>query len=274
MRFTAINRWEGRPGRIHCISVPRRDRILISTCLVIVVALAWTYLVVLGRRMSLSGHDGAIMAAVGVVGTPWTPVDLLLTFVMWTVMMVGMMGVSAAPVLLVFGATRTAREEGDVAPATLAFSLGYAAVWTAFSLVATLAQWMLHETAILSPEMAASNPLIGGAILIGAGVYQLTPFKGACLAHCRSPLAFLLTKWKNGRDGAFRMGVEHGTFCLGCCWALMCVLFVVGVMNLVWVAALAVFVFLERIGPAPRLVGRAAGIAMIIIGLSLVARIV
>ena len=224
--------------------------------------------------MSLSGHDGAMMAAIGIVGTPWTPVDLLLTFAMWTVMMVGMMGVSAAPVLLVFGATRTAREQGDVAPATLAFSLGYGAVWTAFSLVATLVQWTLHETAMLSPAMAASNPLIEGAILIGAGVYQLTPFKGACLAHCRSPLAFLLTKWKNGRGGAFRMGIEHGAFCLGCCWALMSVLFVVGVMNLVWVAAFAMFVFLERIGPAPTLVGRVAGIGMIIIGVSVLARFV
>ena len=114
--------------------------------------------------------------------------------------------------------------------------------------------------------MAASNPHLSGIILLGAGVYQLTPLKSACLAHCRSPLGFLMTHWRDGRGGALRMGLAHGVYCLGCCWALMCVLFVVGVMNLLWVAALTLFVLLEKVGPAPAFIARATGVALVAAG--------
>jgi len=114
--------------------------------------------------------------------------------------------------------------------------------------------------------MATSSARLGGAILIAAGVYQLTPFKGACLTHCRSPLGFLMSHWRGGTAGALRMGIAHGTYCVGCCWALMGVLFVVGVMNLAWVAALTVFVLVEKIGPAGAIVARAAGLVMIAAG--------
>jgi predicted metal-binding membrane protein len=153
----------------------------------------------------------------------------------------------------------------------LLFGLGYVTVWAGFSACAALAQWALHQAALLSPAMSSSSPRLAGMILIGAGVYQLTPFKGACLTRCRSPLGFLMGSWRDGNMGALRMGVGHGGYCLGCCWALMCVLLVVGVMNLVWVAALSVFVLVEKIGPAAAVVSRVAGAMMIVLGLLVVA---
>src|SRR6202011_5167701 len=154
------------------------------------------------------------------------------------------------------GAQRTPR-------VAFAFSAGYLLVWTAFSAGAALAEWALHQAAMLSPAMTTSSARLGGAILVATGVYQLTPFKGACLMHCRSPLGFLMSHWRDGAAGAPRLGTEHGSYCLGCFWALMCVLFVVGVMNLVWVAAIAIFVLVEKIGPAGAFVARVAGVTMI-----------
>jgi predicted metal-binding membrane protein len=136
--------------------------------------------------------------------------------------------------------------------------------------LAAIAQWALHEAAMLSPAMAASSARLAGAILIVAGAYQLSPYKGACLTHCRSPLGFLMTEWRDGTVGALRMGLRHGAYCLGCCWALMCVLFAVGVMNLAWVAVLTVIVLLEKIGPAGMAVARTAGIALILFGILLI----
>ena len=124
---------------------------------------------------------------------------------------------------------------------------------------------------MLSPASTTSNTRLSGAILVGAGVYQLTPWKGACLTHCRSPLGFLMTNWRAGALGAVQMGLRHGVYCLGCCWLLMCLLFVVGVMNLVWVAALAAFVLVEKIGPFGLIVARVAGAIMIVVGIRVVA---
>jgi predicted metal-binding membrane protein len=252
--------------------VSRRDRVLISTCLVVITALAWAYLTHLGRQMSASMEYDTMMANMGMAtDAPWTAADVFFTFAMWAVMMVGMMAGTAAPVLLLFAATRAGRGAGGVRVAVLMFGLGYVAVWVGFSAGAALAQWALHETTMLSPAMKASNPYLAGAILIAAGAYQWTPWKGACLTQCRSPLGFLMTSWRDGQLGALRMGAGHGAYCLGCCWALMCVLFVVGVMNLVWVAALTAFVLLEKIGPAGIVVARVAGAAMVIGGILLAA---
>lgn len=198
---------------------------------------------------------------------PWTAIDVFLTFAMWTVMMVGMMAGSAAPVLLLFAASRAKRAQAGVKSSVLMFGLGYLAVWAGFSACAALAQWALHEAAMLSPAMSASSPYLAGAILMVAGAYQLTPWKGACLTHCRSPLGFLMTHWRDGQLGAFRMGLGHGAYCLGCCWALMCVLFVVGVMNLVWVAVLTGLVLIEKIGRAGVMAARVAGAGMVIGGI-------
>jgi predicted metal-binding membrane protein len=155
----------------------------------------------------------------------------------------------------------------------LGFGAGYLLVWTLFSAGAALTQWGLHSLAMLSPAMTTSSARLGGAILIAAGVYQLTPFKRACLLHCRSPLGFLMGHWRDGTAGAIRMGIAHGTYCLGCCWALMCVLFVVGVMNLLWVAAISAFVLLEKVGPRGILASRVAGVAAAAAGVLLLARL-
>jgi predicted metal-binding membrane protein len=234
-------------------TLPRRDRVLISACIATITALAWLYLLHLDREMKAMAAMGMPMEA------PRSAIDVFFTFAMWAVMMVGMMAGSAAPVLLLFAATHSGRGGRYPSPATLMFGLGYLAVWTGFSACAALAQVVLHPAA-LSPRPA-------GVLLMAAGAYQLTPWKGACLTHCRSPLGFLMTHWRNGKLGALRMGVRHGAYCLGCCWALMCVLFVVGVMNLVWVAALTVFVLLEKIGPAGAIVARVAGAAMVALGI-------
>ena len=253
-------------------ALSRRDRVLISTCLVVISGLAWVYLVHLDRQMSSSMEYDTMMAKMGMTtNMSWTAADVFFTFAMWAVMMVGMMAGTAAPVLLLFAAARAGRGERGMRLAVLMFGLGYVTVWVGFSVCAALAQWALHQTAMLSPAMAASSPYLAGAILIGAGAYQWTPWKGACLTQCRSPLGFLMTNWRDGQLGALHMGVRHGAYCLGCCWALMCVLFVVGVMNLVWVATLTGFVLLEKIGPAGTIVARVAGAAMVLVGIFLIA---
>jgi len=231
-------------------------------------AFAWAYLIHLARQMSPSMEYDTKMAAMGMAtGTPWTRSDVFYAFVMWTVMMVGMMAGAAAPVLLLFAGARAGRGERGVPLTVLMFGLGYAMVWVGFSAGAAIAQWALHQTAMLSPAMAASDPRVGGAILVAAGVYQLTPMKRACLTHCRSPLGFLMASWRDGKWGALQMGIRHGTYCLGCCWALMCVLFAVGVMNLVWIAVLAILVLVEKIGPAGAAVARLAGLGLVLAGI-------
>jgi predicted metal-binding membrane protein len=245
----------------------RRDRVIISSCLILLTTLAWAYLVHLDRQMSAAMAHDRMMAEMGMaMDMPWGVADVFFTIAMWAVMMVGMMTGSAAPVMLLFAAMHAGRGVQRAPRVVFAFGAGYLLVWTAFSAVAALAQWALHQAAMLSPAMTTSNARLSGAILIAAGLYQLTPFKGACLTHCRSPLGFLMSHWRDGTAGAWRMGIEHGTSCLGCCWALMGVLFVVGVMNLMWVAALTIFVLVEKIGPAGAFVARAAGVAMVAVG--------
>ena len=245
----------------------RRDRAVIASCLVLITVLAWSYLVYLDRQMSAAMAHDRMMAEMGMtMDMPWHAADVVFTFAMWAVMMVGMMTASAAPVLLLFAAIHRGRGGQRPTRVVLAFGAGYLLVWTAFSAGAALAQWGLHQAAMLSSAMTTSSARLSGAILVAAGLYQLTPFKGACLTHCRSPLGFLMSHWRDGPAGALRMGIDHGTYCLGCCWALMCVLFVVGVMNLVWVAAIAIFVLVEKTGPAGTVVARAAGVAMVVAG--------
>jgi len=262
------------PDALPVASLPLRDRVFISASIVLITALSWGYLVHLDRQMSAGMAHDKTMAEMGMtMDTPWTAADAFFTFAMWTVMMIGMMAPAAAPVLLIFAGARAKRGDRATA-AALIFALGYLFVWAGFSACATLGQWALHQAAMLSMAMAASNRYLSGAIVIAAGAYQLTPWKGACLKHCRSPLGFLMTHWRDGTLGAFRMGLSHGAYCLGCCWALMCVLFVVGVMNLIWVAALTAFVLIEKIGPAGAIVARIAGAAMLVLGFLVMAAIV
>jgi predicted metal-binding membrane protein len=190
---------------------------------------------------------------------------------MWSVMMVGMMLPSAAPViLLVVGAYRRRGGRGAQL-CTIAFTVGYLAAWTGFSAAAALAQTALHAAALLSGAMASKSAVLAGGIFVVAGAYQWAPWKYACLSHCRSPLHFLSQEWREGALGAFRMGLRHGVFCVGCCWALMVILFAAGVMNLLWVAAIAAFVLVEKLLPGGPLVGRATGALLIAWGTYLMA---
>jgi len=239
---------------------------------VLTIAAAWTWLVSSPSMQGSMGGmqmNGMTMAAPALQSWSWN--ELLPLFVMWAVMMVAMMLPSAAPVILLFsriGASRAAR--GSRYASVAFFATGYLVAWWGFSAVAALLQWWLHSAAILSADMRTVSPIAGAGILIAAGVYQWLPVKQACLSHCRSPLGFLSSSWREGRLGAVVMGIVHGAFCVGCCWMLMALLFAAGVMNLAWVAALSLIVLLEKIAPAGPAIARVGGVVLIIIGLAIV----
>lgn len=244
----------------------KRDRLVILAGLAGVVILAWTYLVYLTIDMQSMSMEMSMPRLLN-----WTVVDFVLMFVMWTVMMVGMMVPSATPMLLTFTTfTRRHHEEQNPVLHTMLFLLGYLLVWAGFSAIATLAQWALHSATLLSPMMVATSPILGGVLFIGAGVFQWTPLKYACLTHCRTPLGFFMTEWRDGGRGALTMGLLHGKSCVGCCWLIMALLFVAGVMNLLWVAVIAGFVLLEKVVPRGELVARVAGILFVVWGLWLI----
>ena len=244
-------------------ALPRRDRILIAGCIAVIAALAWWYLFRLERNMSAPAMPMMDMA----LQTPWSTRDLLFTFAMWSVMMVGMMSAPAAPMLLLFAAMHARGQKLGVHRDVLLFGLGYIIIWFGFSALAALSQWSFHSAGVLSPAMALISPKFAPAILVAAGVYQLTPLKQACLSHCQSPLGFMMSRWRAGPWGALQMGTRHGLHCLGCCWAVMCVLFAVGVMNLAWVALLSAFILVERITPFGAVVARAGGVLLLAAGL-------
>lgn len=236
--------------------------------LVGITILSWAYLIYLAWRMGQMNMDMAMPQM-----QVWGVVDLLLLFVMWVVMMVAMMVPSATPLVLLFAAVNRKRQErADPVVPTGIFLLGYLLAWTGYSVLATLAQWGLHAAALLSPSMASSSPVLGGSLLIVAGVFQWTPLKQACLRHCRSPLGFLTSAWREGTKGALMMGLSHGGYCLGCCWILMALLFVAGVMNLLWVAAITAFVLLEKVLPRGARVGLVAGGALVLAGVLVLIR--
>jgi len=239
----------------------RRDRIIVLSGLAVIIALSWAYVSSLASDMQ--NMDVATEIAMPQMQA-WGVTDFALTFVMWAVMMVAMMTPSAAPMILMFvGITRRRQEQQVPYVPTSVFLLGYLVVWAAFSVLATAAQWGLHAVSLLSPMMVSTSPVLGGILLLTAGIYQWTPLKHACLSKCRSPLGFVLNEWREGRWGAFLMGLKHGSYCTGCCWSLMALLFVAGVMNLLWVAAVAGFILLEKVAPAGHRMGQAAGVLMV-----------
>lgn len=241
--------------------LPRRERAVIFAALAGVTALSWLYLVHLARGMDgMQDMAGMSMSAA-------------LMFLMWWVMMVGMMLPSALPMTLTFATVnRRRRERGSAYVPTAVFVCGYLAAWGAFSLAATGAQWALERAALMLPMQHLTSPMLGGLLFVAAGAYQLTPLKHACLHRCRSPLSFVLERWRDGTGGALRMGAEHGAYCLGCCAFLMALLFVGGVMNLAWAGAIAAVVLLEKLVPAGEAVARAAGVLAIGLGVWMIAR--
>jgi len=245
----------------------RRDRIIVASGLAVIMALSWAYVSSLASDM----HNMDLAREMVMPQTQaWSVTDFALTFVMWAVMMVAMMTPSAAPMILMFAGINR-RRQNQQAPyvPTSVFLLGYLVVWAAFSVLAAAAQWGLHAVSLLSPMMVSTSPVLGGMLLLVAGIYQWTPLKHACLSKCRSPVGFVLNEWREGRWGAFLMGLKHGSYCTGCCWPLMALLFVAGVMNLLWVAAIAGFILLEKMAPTGQRMGQAAGALMIVGGVVL-----
>ncbi len=264
-------------------AVLRRDRTVVVGGLALVIAMAWLYTLA-GVGMSMSAFemtatdDAAGATGVGAVAmqamqpVPWTVGRAIVMVFMWWLMMVAMMLPSAAPMILLFATVnRKSREQGAPYVPTGVFAAGYLAVWGGFSVLAAGLQWSLERALLISPMMASTSVALGGLLLIAAGIYQLTPLKHACLRHCRSPFQFVMQHWRTGTLGAFQMGLEHGTFCLGCCWVLMALLFYGGVMNLYWIIGLALVVLVEKVVPAGHGLAALAGVALMAWGGALLA---
>jgi len=254
-------------------AVLRRDRLLIGGALAIIVALAWGYIVWLTNDMNMGGMDMTgyrmIPAGLGIMlpaTEPWGAIEFVYVFIMWAVMMVGMMAPSAAPMILIYArAARLGRIKGNPFAATGWFAAGYLFAWTGFSLAATIVQWAVERAALLDSQMASASTVLGGIVLIVAGVYQWTPLKDVCLVQCQTPFQFLIRHGGFRRDvrGCLLLGLRHGGYCVGCCWVLMALLFVGGVMNVLWIALLAALILVEKITPYGRWIARAAGIGCV-----------
>ncbi len=244
----------------------QRERWIITAALVGIAAVAWAYMIYEARAMNVTGMCaclGMAMGGEGGVAAAWPLSSLLPLFLMWAGMMVAMMLPSAMPMILTFATvSRNRRQQGRLYVPAAVFVSGYIIVWTIFSALVAIAQWLLHRAALLSPGMASTSAWLGGLLLLAAGIFQFTPLKHSCLAHCRAPLEFIMAHWREGSAGALRMGLEHGIFCTGCCWALMCLLFVLGVMNIYWIAALTLLVGLEKIIPRGFWLSSATGLIL------------
>ena len=248
--------------------VLRRDRAIVLVALTGLTLLAWGYMAYEAWAMYRTGVCScAGLKMSGPDLAPWSAWTLLPLFLMWAEMMVAMMIPTAAPMILTFAAVNRKRREqqGPYVPAGL-FLLGYVIIWTGFSTFAAFGQWVLHGKALLSPMMVSTSPVFGGGLLIATGVFQWLPLKRSCLAHCRSPLGFIVTDWREGRAGALVMGLKHGAYCTGCCWLLMSLLFVAGVMNLWWIASISGLVLVEKVTRHGLHVARIAGVVMILWG--------
>ena len=227
--------------------------------LVLVPVVSWTWIVIMARDM----YGPMTGASAWMMTLDWDVRHLLLLWAMWAVMMTGMMLPSAAPLLLLYGAAARRSSPQTAARQTYALAAGYVAAWTTFSLGTTALQRALASLLLLSPMMEAANSRVSATLLLIAGVYQWTPLKNACLHTCQSPVGFLMGRWRSGGRGAFWMGLEHGSHCVGCCWALMLLLFAGGVMNVLVIVVLTAFVVLEKLVPVGRLGARISGAFLI-----------
>jgi len=245
----------------------KRDRLVVSVCLAGVTGLA-AYYIYTGAGMGMSALQMTTsMRHMGAAIPDWSLTHALVMFTMWWVMMIAMMLPSATPVILLAAAlNRRSRSDSPPYGSAAAFTLGYLLAWAVFSLVAVLLQYWLERFGLLSMHMESVSDPLTGVLLLAAGAWQLSPMKSACLRHCRSPVAFLTRYRRPGTAGALYMGVHHGLYCLGCCWFLMALLFVGGVMNLYWIVGLALFVFAEKVLAMGRALGRLAGVCLLASG--------
>lgn len=256
--------------------IARRERAVVLVSLAMAITLAWAWLIAgggmdvgggrPGGAMDMSGMQG--MSSMGGRGGPeiWG-IGAVVVFAMWAVMMIAMMLPSAAPMILLFAALSRSRAVTTPLPSVAIFAGGYVLVWTAFAAIATVAHIRLREAAVLSPGLRSTSAVLAALLLVAAGAYQFTPLKEACLRNCRSPVQFLTQLWRPGAAGALRLGVLHGGYCVGCCWALMGLLFVAGVMNLWWVATMAAFILVEKTAFLGASLGRiATGAGLVVAG--------
>jgi len=244
----------------------QKDQLLILSGLALITVLAWAYMFRMAWEMVGRGMD-INLACLG----HWGPGDLAHMFIMWSIMMVAMMIPSATPMIIIFATVNRQRsnKQGPFIP-TWVFVLGYLTAWTVYSGLATMVQWGLHTAALLTHTLVITSPLLGALFLVAAGVFQWTPLRDACMTQCRSPFGFIMTEWREGHRGALIMGLKHGIYCVGCCWLLMILSFVLGVMNILWMAALTAFMVLEKVTDN-KWVSRTAGMILVVWGLWVVA---
>lgn len=247
-------------------NVLKKDRFITLTALFLICVLAWLYIIYLYNQMYPMNMDSLFFAMPMTPQWSWT--DFVLLFLMWFVMMIAMMAPSVSPLVLIFTLLNRKRQQhqNPYVPSGYLLS-GYFLVWAAFSLFATLLQWLLQQVALLNPEMVTTSKLLGGIILIMAGMFQFTPLKNTCLRNCRSPIGFIHQHWKDGKSGALRMGIQNGIYCLGCCWILMILLFVSGIMNILWITIISLFVLIEKVLSSIKFISPIAGIALITYGI-------
>jgi predicted metal-binding membrane protein len=246
-------------------SVLKKDRFILTGGLLLLCALSWWYIIYLYRQMSPMNMNAIFFAMP--MTAKWTLVDFALLFLMWWVMMIAMMTPSVAPLILIFAMVNRQKKQRQSPFVPSGYLLGgYFIVWGGFSLLATFLQWIFQQINWLNPEMIVTNRILGGAILITAGFFQFTSVKTRCLSYCRTPADFVHKHWKEGKYGALKMGIENGMYCLGCCWILMVLLFVTGIMNLLWIALIAGFVLMEKLLPQAKWLSYSTGAVLLIYG--------
>lgn len=260
-------RLDASAGSTLLESALRSER-TVAAALVTVALLAWLWIAVMARDM----YGPMTGASAWMMTFHWDVAHLLLLWAMWAVMMIAMMLPTASPLVLLYGAAARRSAPHAASQQTYALALGYVFAWTGFSLAATILQRVLTSFLLISPMMEAASARVSAVFLLIAGVYQWTPLKHACLRTCQSPLGFLMARWRGGTSGAFRMGLDHGIYCVGCCWALMLLLFAGGVMNLAVIVGLMVWVGVEKLAPSGRFAAQVTGALMIAGGLWMLAR--
>ncbi len=247
----------------------RHDRVVVAALLIAVAALAWAFTV--HQAHVMDAMEAAMWRDMNMsmngMEPSWTAIDALLLFVMWSAMMAAMMVPGAAPMIAAFATiNRRRRERGAPHVPTAIFLFGYLVAWAGFSALATALQWLLQKTGLLTTMMQSASLYFSAALFVAAGLYQFSPLKERCLSLCRSPDGFILSEWRDGALGAAIMGLRHGLFCMGCCAALMVLLFAVAVMDLRWVAALTVLVTAEKLLPGAKFWRVAIGLALLVAG--------
>ena len=271
------------------IRVFARPKLIALVCIIALCALGWAVLaIMIGAAPGATlGPGGGLLDFLprfvevlcnpsrGHAGMPtgsWSVVDVALVLAMWSAMSLAMMLPSAAPMIYTYAEiAETAARKREPVVSPLLIAGGYAAVWVGFSLVATALQWALVASGMLDPALAGAGPLFAGALFLTAGAYQFSALKQACLTQCQQPFPFFFKNWQTTARGVFRLGLEQGLYCLGCCWAMMLLMFAVGTMNIVWMAGLGIVMAVEKISTTMRFT-KVTGVAMIVIGVTLVVR--